>query len=184
MSEEQLIRHCAPTLASIKTANLFTCPFPSRQQLYGAVRQLNARLGHKGLRILPLRYQNGVGLIYVYRPRRLSADLGSQSACALLRDCGYTCSDPSRCLRRLMARLSESGDFPHEIGLFLGYPPEDVEGFIHRRRECKCTGCWKVYGDVESARRTFARFRKCSDLYLRLWSQGRSIERLTVAVST
>ena len=28
MSEDYLIRNCAPTLAGIKTANLFSCPCP------------------------------------------------------------------------------------------------------------------------------------------------------------
>ena len=35
----------------------------------------------------------------------------------------------------------ESGEFPHEVGLFLGYPPEDVKGFIdHRANNFKCAG--------------------------------------------
>ena len=47
----------------------------------------------------------------------------------------------------------ESGEFPHEVGLFLSYPPEDVKGFIdHRANDFKCAGLWKVYGDEEKAR--------------------------------
>ena len=35
----------------------------------------------------------------------------------------------------------ESGDLPHEVGLFLSYPPEDVKGFIdHRANDFKCAG--------------------------------------------
>ena len=50
----------------------------------------------------------------------------------------------------------ESGEFPHEVGLFLSYPPEDVKGFIdHRANDFKCAGLWKVYGDVEQARAAF-----------------------------
>ena len=33
MSEDQIIRHCAPTLAGIKTASLFTCPYDSKEAL-------------------------------------------------------------------------------------------------------------------------------------------------------
>ena len=182
MSEEQLIRHCAPTLASIKTGNLFSCPFAARAQMNDDIRHLNARLMHKGLRVLPLRYCEGLGLIYVYRPEKLTRDLRDQTASALLRDCGYCCANPNRCIARLIERLREQDGFPHEIGLFLGYPPEDVYGFIHRPGEAKCGGCWKVYGDVEGAKRTFARFKKCSAVYWKLWREGKSIERLTVAV--
>lgn len=129
-----------------------------------------------------LAYRAGRGLIYVYRPKKLSADLQNELAAGLLRECGYPCSDENTCLRCLIRRLDESADFPHEIGLFLGYPPEDVDGFINRRGECKCCGFWKVYGDVDSAQKLFARYRKCTDIYCRLWQEGRSIEKLTVAI--
>ena len=182
MSDEHVIRHCAPTLACIKTGNLFSCPYACRDSMNAFVRDLNHRLITKGLRILPLRYRNGIGLIYVYRPDMLERDLCGQSAGELLAACGYSCQNAGYCLRRLISRLAEEDEFPHEIGLFLSYPPEDVYGFIHHRSDAKCCGCWKVYGDVESARRTFARYKKCSDLYMRLWNKGHSIEQLTVAV--
>ena len=47
----------------------------------------------------------------------------------LLIDQGYSPDDMSSCLKMLVARLNEKR-FPHEIGAFLGYPIEDVEGFI------------------------------------------------------
>ena len=48
MSDELVIRHCAPTLASIKTANLFSCIFTDRQEMLKHVRNLNLRLKKKG----------------------------------------------------------------------------------------------------------------------------------------
>ena len=182
MSEENIIRHCAPTLASIKTANMFTCPFTSRQEMLESIRAFNRRFLKKGLRVLPLRYRDGVGLIYVYRPEKLSRDLERDAAGRLLKKCGYAgCAAPA-CLRHLMARLDAQADFPHEIGLFLGYPPEDVDGFMHKRCAIKCAGYWKVYHNEDEARALFARYKKCSALYMKLWREGRSIERLTVAV--
>lgn len=182
MSEELMIRHCAPTLASIKTGSLFSCACADRQAVNAFVREMNRRLLDKGLRVLPARAKNGRWLIYVYRPRKLRDDLRRSGAAELLRACGYPCQSANRCLWHLLARLAEAEEFPHEIGLFLSYPPEDVYGFIHHKDAAKCCGCWKVYGDVDAAQRTFARYKKCSDIYMRLWSQGRSIEQLTVAV--
>lgn len=181
MSEELVIRCCAPTLACLKTGNMFTCHFASRQCMLESLRGLNHRLCPKGLRALPLRYQEGVGLIYLYRPSRLSRDLSHQLARRLLQERGYPADDPARCVACLMERLRNSSEFPHEVGLFLGYPPEDVEGFITRKADAKCVGCWKVYGDVESARRTFALYKKCTALYLKQWASGKQMERLTVA---
>lgn len=54
------------------------------------------------------------------------------------------------------SKLQSDPDFPHEIGLFLGYPAEDVKGFIENKAACsKCSGCWKVYGDEQAARILF-----------------------------
>ena len=53
----------------------------------------------------------------------------------------------------LIRRLQDEAEFPHEIGLFLSYPPEDVQGFIdHHARDFKLSGLWKVYGDEAYAR--------------------------------
>ena len=37
MSEELVIRCCAPTLASLKTANMFTCRFDSLEEMNAEV---------------------------------------------------------------------------------------------------------------------------------------------------
>ena len=147
------------------------------------VRRLNQTLGPRGLKILPLRYAKGRVLIYVYRPSRLTEDLKGSFARGLLESRGYPCGSAEGCVARLARRLKENGEFPHEIGLFLGYPPEDVEGFIENRgKNCKCVGCWKVYGDPEQAVRQFARFKKCREVYLRLYRDGKkSLDQLTVA---
>lgn len=83
----------------------------------------------------------------------------------------------------MMRRLDEDMEFPHEIGLFLGYPPEDVCGFIENKAEgYKCIGQWKVYGDEAQAKKNFAMYKKCTQVYCAQFAQGKSIKRLTVAV--
>lgn len=182
MSEEQIIKHCAPTLAGMKTGNMFACPYSSPNEIRDSIRYWNKRLVKKGLRILPLRFQNKQALIYVYRPKRLMSDLQDETACRLLCECGYEMKTPERCIVQLMKRMNESGEFPHEVGLFLGYPPEDVCGFIENKAKgCKCVGCWKVYGNAERAERLFAKYKKCTDIYSSYYAKGRSVERLTVA---
>ena len=47
MSEEMVVRQCAPTLAGIKTGSLFPCPCTDRDALLDEVRQLNRRLSPK-----------------------------------------------------------------------------------------------------------------------------------------
>lgn len=181
MSEELLVRHCSPTLAGMKTGNIFTCAFADVTEMRDSIRRWNRLLGKKGLRILPLRFRNNRALIYVYRPAKLRRDLQHNTACHLLQERGYGMETPARCISQLRKRLGESEEFPHEIGLFLGYPPEDVCGFIENKDGCKCVGCWKVYGDVERAQKVFEKYKKCTNVYCAQLAKGRSIERLTVA---
>lgn len=184
MSEQLMIQHCSPTLAGLKTANLFTCPCADREELYRQMRDWNCRLREKGLRVLPLRLHAGRALVYLYRPARLCEDLKDRTAERLLQERGYPAQNPQLCLMQLMRRIeeSETAEFPHEIGLFLGYPPEDVCGFIENRAECcKCVGCWKVYGNEAEAKKTFAKFKKCTAVYSAQYESGSSLERLAVA---
>ena len=181
MPEEVLVNHCSPTLAGLKTANMFVCSFASDRELKDDMRLWNHRLAKRGVRLLPLRYRQDKALIYVYRPSRLALDLKNAQAKRLLTEKGYCTESSGRAIAGLIHRLKTSAEFPHEIGLFLGYPPEDVQGFIDNRAEgCKCVGTWKVYGDVKAAERTFCRFRKCTEIYRQQWAGGISIERLTV----
>ena len=50
------------------------------------------------------------------------------------------------------------------IGLFLGYPPEDVEGFCRNKgQNCKLCGLWKVYGRVDTAEKMFRLYALCRE---------------------
>ncbi|MGN0659163.1 MAG: DUF3793 family protein [Emergencia sp.] len=180
MSEDMMVLHCAPTLAGLKTGNIVNCSFDDEEEMRDSLRGWNRMLGKKGLRVLPLRYRNNTALVYVYRPAHLLRDLQHETAGRLLQERGYTVEKPGRCITRLRERLGENGEFPHEIGLFLGYPPEDVCGFIEKKQESKCTGCWKVYGDADAAQKIFDRYRKCTALYCGQLAKGRPVERLTV----
>ena len=183
MSDEMIIRHCSPTLAGLKTGNVFNCPYKDKEELLTSVRSLNRRLMPKGVRVIPLRISADRVLLYIYRPDKLKSDLAANDAAQILKEYGYSVENFEKCVVMLRKRLHEAEEFPHEIGLFLGYPPEDVRGFIENHAEgYKCVGCWKVYGDEKSARKQFERYKKCTDVYCSQWAGGKSIERLTVAV--
>ena len=166
MSVDYVIQHAAPTLAGIKTGNLFPCFFSSPQAMVRDLRAINQVLVPRGLRLLPLRRDNTRVLLYLFRPAALSRDLSRGEARRLLRQAGYQDLAQHACLRELKRRLQAGGTFPHEIGLFLGYPPEDVAGFMtHQGKHCKCVGCWKVYGDEAAPRRQFAAYKSCTANY-------------------
>ena len=88
-------------------------------------------------------------------------------------------SKPCPCSNRVCR-----SEFPHEIGFFLGYPYEDVIGFIENRGQNYLeVGPWKVYANQNQARRTFARYRRCARIYARSYRSGQSLRRLTVSLT-
>ncbi len=183
MCEQIIIEQCSPTLAGIKTANLFSCDCKNKQNLLNEIRAFNIKFSQKGLLMMPIRFFNDKALIYLYRPEKLKEDLNDKCALNLLKECGYDNADPNKCICELINRFKNYQQFPHEIGLFLGYPPEDVKGFIENGAKCaKCVGCWKVYGDEEKAQKCFENYKKCTRIYKKLYSKGKPIERLAVAV--
>ena len=98
MSEELLVRYCSPTLAGLKTANMFSCSFESREDMLESIRRLNRALGGKGVRVMPLRFRGNRGLIYVYRPEKLSRDLSREGTECILSARGYCDHSAGRCI--------------------------------------------------------------------------------------
>ena len=183
MSEDQLVRHGAPTLAGIKTGSLFNCEYTSKADLLRQAAAYDRMLAPRGLRLITLRFMKSRALLYLYRPRSLARDLTDPEARSLLREAGYTDLSLGGCLRELKSRLRADRDFPHEIGLFLGYPTEDVRGFIRTGgKNCKCAGMWKVYGDEEAAKRRFTAYAKCTETYCRRCAGGMPLVRLAVEI--
>ena len=75
MLERYLIDHCSPTLASLKTANMFSCPYESGESLEEDVRKWNLQMKDKGLYLTILRKNDKKALVYLCRPQRLEQDL-------------------------------------------------------------------------------------------------------------
>ncbi len=182
--EELIVRHCAPTLAGLKTGNLFSCQTEDEEKLLADIRRVNRQFASRGIRLIPMEYREGRALIYMYRPQKLKKDLSDKTARRLLAAQNYPVSQESQCVAYLIRRLEIGTVFPHEIGLFLGYPPEDVEAFMkHGAAGAKYTGIWKVYGNVEAAKCKFARFKKCARVYDEDFRKYHSLDRLIVSCS-
>lgn len=181
MLEKYLIWYCAPTLASLKTASLFRYPFSSPENLQTEVSVWNSILEQKGIAVSVLRCHKRMALIYVYRITQLQKDLQKTGVPAFLAEYGYPDLKPEALLSRLKYQLENNASFPHEIGIFLGYPLGDVVGFIQNMgHNFKYSGCWKVYCNEVETIKLFRKLKKCRLVYLRLWNQGRSILKLTV----
>lgn len=180
--EKEIIQHCAPTLAGLKSAGLFNCRSKSGEMLKQALIDVNHKLNVRGVYVEIMRQKEDFALIYTYRKTHLARDLQKKGVEELLLSYGYEGTDVEACLQQLRSRLASYDCFPHEIGVFLGYPIEDVKGFIqHGGRNCKCCGLWKVYCNECEAQKQFAKIDKCTRVYQRVFAQGRSITQMTVS---
>ncbi len=182
MLEQLLIEHGAPTLAKLKVGNLIQTAVLDDAAFEEERHRLARMLASKGVSITILRKKEGHALIYLYRPEVLKQLLACPMIQAFLEKEGYERCTLGSSIATLKKRLDGTGEFPHEIGIFLGYPLEDVTSFIDQGgKNCALCGCWKVYHNVCRAQKIFRQFDHCREVYTRLYRSGWSMERLTVA---
>lgn len=183
MIEKYLIEHCSPTLAGLKTANLFSFHVDNLNKLKISIKIWNDRLNIKGIYLSLLSLKGDLALVYVYRRNRLKEDLKKEGVFEILNIYGYKSTNIDYAVNTLKERLKFYEQFPHEIGLFLGYPLEDVKGFIDNMgKNSKCSGCWKVYFNECEKIKMFNKFNKCKKVYSMLFKEGSSILKLAVCI--
>lgn len=179
--EAALVEQCAPTLAGVKPASLFRWQGEETLSLLPWAREL-APFGI-ALRVLKTWTRTGACLIYLYRAGWLHQILAEPSNQDFLQRMGYRMDRGcGSLLEQLSQRLCRDEEFPHEIGVFLGYPLEDVEGFMeHHGQNYTCCGCWKAYGDPQAAQQRFACYRCCTAEWMERFQQGERIVQLIPA---
>lgn len=177
--EQVLVQHCAPTLLGAKSANLVSLSLEQLVDWEMELEQCNRLFQGTGLTIRPLCQCNQRLLLLVYRPQLLQDRLTEPDIGALLLEFGYPMADAAGLLNHLQTRLVCGEEFPHEIGLFLDYPVEDVVEFIrHQGAESKLCRYWKVYHNVEAAQARFACYDTCRSCLQQLLALGQSLTTL------
>lgn len=172
---QKLAFHTAPTLLGIKCASLVSLS-SAEFDLDFHTRYFNSRAAAKGLKIRILCRCSDRALIFVYNEKLLKKCLADNAVRSVLAENGYVSFSVEQCLERLSIRIAEGESFPHEIGVFLGYPVEDVVGFIENKGEnFKLCGTWKVYGNVENAKRIFSNHVKCRAYLCNKLNEGKDI---------
>lgn len=109
MLERYLVEYCSPTLASIKTANLFNVPYASWKELDGQLESLKQQFAEKGISLSVVRKREGTALIYVYRRQKLKEDLTKPGVAEFLQTYGYENTDVDRQLNGCTCGLRKVG---------------------------------------------------------------------------
>ncbi len=181
--EAVLVRQCAPTLAGMKPGSIFCFNHSPLEVSRQKVCQWNKQLAPFGLTVQILLERPGSSsvIVFVYRHNRLEQMLSDDAYQSFLAQAGYERTNLDDLLEQLAQRLRTQPEFPHEIGVFLGYPLRDVIGFIENHgRNFTCCGFWKSYGDPAEMQVCFACYRRCIQTYVAMFEQGIPIERLAV----
>lgn len=171
--EAQAALQCAPVLTGIKMSNLLHVRADQKEEVFRLFENSPVCC-----RVL-YEWENRVSVL-LYRKTRLENHISGGKVRELLSTFGYETAELEDIIKRLSARYQrhmEGGRrFPHEIGLLLGYPPEDVIGFIENEgRNFAYSGYWKVYGNTAEAKKIFEGYDRAREAVIRMAGNGKGI---------
>jgi hypothetical protein len=161
-----LVLELAEVLQGAKPANLVAIANkrrPCGRNLYQLWKEHGAALvAESGLAVRELADRGSSQLLLLYSPEALANLLSQKSVTVILGKAGYTqLQDQQSVLDELALRIAGEG-FPHEIGVFLGYPLKDVVGFMGwARLSYTCQGPWKIFGNPSPSLQLARLHREC-----------------------
>lgn len=166
----QFVLQCAPLIARLKIANLLIIRSED-------VEKLQSVLTHTDISHYKLLADNGRTTLLLYRKSQLREYLRNSKAEDLLIELGYEEFSLEHVLAEFKLRYEkymENGrHFPHEMGLLLGYPLEDIFGFIYNNgKNFLCNGYWKVYGNMPEKVMLFEKFERAKETMIQLIFNG------------
>ena len=184
MSFDQIIiRSSSPTFCNIKPGNLFFVKnedFDSEK--FEAWKEFFFKHGLMAYSNQISETSTAILVLNISWAKKILADLFVQS---YLSEKGYHTDCVFDFVEEVFSRMIENECFPHEVGVILGYPVEDVIGFEnHHGRDCKYCGCWKSYSDIENAKECHCKFTECSRLCKKWYDEGFSISQIITKYQT
>lgn len=174
--DELIINHCAPALSGIKIANIFTYQYSSKEEVYKKIISYNRILKNRNIQVSIIKDYDNKVIVYVYDKKKLEEYILNDDIFDFLEHYGYKTKNIYKCIKLLKDRMQYSKDFPHEIGIFLGYPLIDINGFINNYgKNSLYTGYWKVYHNKNEAIEIFSRYNECRNFYISTFLNGKGI---------
>lgn len=181
---ELLAYQCMPTLLKLKPASLITVDkglVPDVREIYSLIRSY---LDQYSCSFMTFQETESRLYLFLYSEYLLSQAITAGNRQSFLESLEYPVGKEQMdlTLSQLGKRFRNywiTGGFPHEIGIFLGYPLADVEGFIlHGGRNYILCGMWKVYQRVKVAEAAFYNFRRIKTRAVELANRNGELLRL------
>ena len=176
MSFDQLMIHyCAPTLCDIKPGNIFFVRNTDFSE--NSFKEWKKTFYARGLMSFAIKLSEDSTAIFVCNPCWERKILGDSIVQAYLHEKGYHGCGVTDFVKDFKIRLQTAPGFPHEIGIVLGYPVDDVIEFEnHEGQNCKYCGQWKSYSDPETAKQCHCKYKNCCGFCESLYNKGYSLE--------
>ncbi len=175
--EKMLAFYGAPTLAGIKTGSLISLRKREFHDVLNLINQYGRCLKCRDIFITKISESRDAIVVFIYRRQALRLALMDGQNQEILRAFGYDSYESiEEKLEYLKLRMQTEKTFPHEVGVFLGYPYEDIRGFMeHKGKFYKACGYWKVYSDVSKAEKLFQQYTQCSHVFCKRLDEGKSL---------
>ncbi|MDD6133426.1 MAG: DUF3793 family protein [Selenomonadaceae bacterium] len=182
--EQVMGMHAAPMLWGVKAANMVSFRKSSFGDFDALLESYEPCFRCKGISVFRVSEGEEYVLLLFYRQEAMWRTLHQPKAMELLERFGYRREDTlDELLERLKIRMQVRKTFPHEVGLFLGYPPDDVVGFIENKgQNYAFSGYWKVYANEQRTKALFDLYTDCSQNFCLELEKGRRFEELVRAV--
>jgi len=174
-----LMLECSEVLAGAKPANLISLVNRTRscgRNLYQLWQHHHKDLAKRltDLNFMVLQTRERALLLLCYNHTRLEHHLSHAGIRALLHKAGYDAeTSGDALLDELCRRIGSNDSFPHEIGLFIGYPAKDVAAFMGLvKLPFSCQGPWKIFGNPEHSLGLAEQYRCCRQRMAAILASG------------
>jgi len=161
--DQWIFIHAASVLLSNKTGELLNLSLNEMGMPSPEVESvLTQRAKDWGFQFEIFRMDDAFIKLIIYYTDRLEQDLSGCPSCILSGKLGYpTGMTPQSFLNIVKKRWNDSGEIPHEIGIALGYPIEDVFGYMGLMPlSCKGMCGWQVYGCMKESQRRSCQYQR------------------------
>lgn len=171
--ETQLALQCAPLITGLKVSNLLIISKGNEE----VVKRILNRTGISYYRLIQTRTKT---TFLLFRRNELEEFLSDENVRNVLMKAGYKSLQIDKILRtfslRYEAYIQGDKSFPHEMGLLLGYPVEDVVGFVENNgKNFLYSGYWKVYENQKAKVKLFDKYKVAEETLIHLLSNGLSM---------
>lgn len=164
---------CAPLICGVKISNILIVD-------NGELDKIKQIFKNTLICIKKIYTNKKRSLLLLYNYKAVESYLHERCVLQFMNLQGYRTLEIEDVLSELSIRFKNykesKADFPHELGLILGYPVWDVIGFIKNKGQNSLyTGYWKVYKNLSQANETFLKYEKAKELVLNNIIDGLSI---------